>query len=154
LFARDRTGTSVDACNATALRRSVFIAHAFDDSGRSYAFQLTKFLSLLKFEVATGNGFSPESISNKVKRRLNAQGIAVAILSRKEDMAWLIQEMAGADMKGKPLIVLFEEGVEFKPGLLGDLEYIRFGEGAFAACFIPIVEGLQELGFQFSPPWC
>jgi len=135
------------------LRRTVFIAHSFDDAGRSYAFQLTKFLNLLRFEVATGEGFAPESISAKVKRRLQAQGIAVAILSEKDDMTWLVQETTSAGMSGKPLIVLVEEGLAFKPGLLGDIDYIRFAKGAFAECFIPIAEGLRELGFRFAPPW-
>jgi hypothetical protein len=132
------------------LNRTVFIAHAFDDAGRSYAFQLTKYLSLLGFEVATGEGFSPESVSSKVKRRLMAQEIVIVILSAKPDMTWLIQETSGAEFTKKPIILLIEAGVEFKPGALGDLEYIGFPKGRISDCFTPILEGLRELGFSFS----
>jgi hypothetical protein len=131
-----------------SLRRTVFIAHSFDDVGRSYAFQLTKFLSLLGFEVATGEGFSPESVSAKVKRRLSAQEIVIVVMSQKQDLTWLVQESAGASLAAKPIFLLIERGVEFKPGILGDLEYILFESGQIAGAFAPILEGLRELGFD------
>ena len=132
------------------LRRTAFIARAFTDVGRSYAFQLTKFLSLLGFEVATGEGYSPERVSDKVKRRLTAQQIVIVVLSKQGDVTWLTQEMSGAEFAGKPIVLLVEQGVEFKPGVLGDIEYIQFPEGEIAASFAPILEGLRELGFAFK----
>ena len=132
------------------LRRTIFIAHSFDEIGRSYAYQLTKFLSLLGFEVATGEGFSPEKVSSKVKRRLSSQELVLAIISEREDFTWLIQEMTGASFTEKPLFVLLEEGTDFKSGVLGDLEYIRFAKGKIADSFTPVLEGLRELGFRFS----
>ena len=132
------------------LQRTIFLAHSFDDSGRSYAYQLTRFLSLLGFEIATGEGFSPERVSAKVKRRLASQELVVAILSERLDFTWLIQEMAGASFIEKPLFVLVEEGVDFKPAVLGDLEYIGFAKGKITDCFTPVLEGLRELGFQFT----
>jgi hypothetical protein len=134
----------------TQRRRTVFIAHAFDNAGRSYAFQLTKFLSLLGFEVATGDGFAPERVSSKVKRRLSAQEIVMVVISQKDDYTWLIQEAAGADFSKKPIILLIQDGVEFTSGILGDLEYIRFPSDRIAEAFTPILEGLRELGFHFS----
>lgn len=130
-------------------KRTVFIAHSFDDSGRSNAFQLTKFLNLLGFEVATGEGFSPEGVSSKVRRRLKAQEVVVVVMSKRDDFTWLIQEMTGASFADKPLIVLVEEGVDFKAGILGDLEYIKYPTANVSLCFVPIVEGLRELGFTF-----
>jgi hypothetical protein len=130
-------------------RRSVFIAHAFDERGRNCAFLLTKLLSLLRFQVVSGEGFSPESVSAKVRRRLSAQGVVVAVLSRAEDQAWLTQEMTAADVLNKPLIVMVQSDVPFKPGILGDIEYIRFPPGQIEAAFVPLLEGLEEIGFEF-----
>jgi len=135
---------------ARNLKRTVFIAHSFDDAGRSYAFQLTKVLSLLGFEVATGEGYAPESVSSKVRRRLAAQEIAVAIVSERDDMTWLIQEATAVDFSGKPLILMVEEGATFKLGILGDLEYIKFPRGHISESIPPLIEGLRELGFTFS----
>lgn len=142
--------TKEQANDEEPLQRTVFIAHSFDEKGRSYAYQLTKFLSLLGFEIATGEGFSPESVSTKVKRRLSAQELVITILSEKDEHTWLIQETAGASFAEKPLFVLVEEGVDFKPAVLGDLEYISFAKGKISDCFTPILEGLRELGFEFT----
>jgi hypothetical protein len=109
-----------------------------------------KFLSLLQFEVSTGEGFSPERISKKVKQRLTSQEVVIVIVSKKGDITWLIQEATGAAFVEKPLILLIEKGVEFKAGILGDLEYIEFPQGHISVTFIPILEGLQELGYEFA----
>jgi hypothetical protein len=60
--------------------------------------------------------------------------------------------MTGADFSGKPIIILVEEGVTFKSGILGDIEYIRFSAGIITESFSPILEGLRELGFNFAIP--
>jgi hypothetical protein len=112
-------------CDQRVLKKQAFIAHSFDERGRAYAYQLTKLLNLLGFEVATGEGYSPEKVSAKVKRRLLANELVVAIVSPKDDNTWLIQEMAGADFLGKPLIPLLEEGASLKSGIHGDLESLN-----------------------------
>ena len=131
-----------------AKRRTVFVAHSFDERGKSYAYEVIKLLTLLGFQVATGEGYSPEGVSTKVRKRLMGQEVVIAVLSRKEDSTWLTQETAGAAFTNKPLILLIEEGVAFKPGVLGDLECIRFSEGQISAAFVPLLEGLQELGYR------
>ncbi len=131
-------------------KRTAFLAHNFNQKGKSYAYELVKFLNLIGFEVSTGEGYSPESISKKVKKRLTAQEVIIVIASEKEDDTWLIQEAAGATFTGKPVMMLVEEGVEFKPGIHGDLEYINFRQGEISSTFIPLLEGLQELGYGFK----
>lgn len=147
---REESEVAAEGEGRLRLKRTVFIAHSFDDVGRSYAFQLTKFLSLLGFEVATGEGFSPESVSAKVRRRLLAQEIVIAVMSHKDDLTWLIQESASVSLVAKPIFLLIERGVEFKPGILGDQEYILFEPGQITGAFTPILEGLRELGFALS----
>lgn len=73
----------------------------------------------------------------------------IIIVSVRDGFTWPIQEMSGASFSDKPLIVLVEEGADFKPGVLGDLEYIKFLPAHIASCFVPIAEGLRELGFKF-----
>jgi len=130
--------------------RTAFVAHSFDDRGKSYAYEVIKLLSMLDFQVTTGEGYSPEGVSKKVKRRLLAQEVVIAVLSRKDDSTWLTQETAGAAFTDKPLILMIEEGVTLKPGVLGDLEYIRFSEGQISMAFVPLLEGLQELGYRIG----
>ena len=138
----------VETDEQTAKRRTVFVAHSFDERGKSYAYEVIKLLSLLGFQVTTGEGYSPEGVSTKVRKRLLAQEVVIAILSKREDSTWLTQEAAGAAFTNKPLILLIEEEVAFKAGVLGDLEYIRFSEGQISTTFVPLLEGLQELGYR------
>jgi hypothetical protein len=84
------------------------------------------------------------------RRRLLANELVVAIVHPKDDNTWLIQEMAGADFLGKPLIPLLEEGASLKSGIHGDLEYIKFTEGEISQTFTPLLEGLREIGYSFS----
>jgi hypothetical protein len=60
-------------------KKTAFLAHSFDPLGKSYAYELVKYLSLLGFEVSTGEGFSPERISKKVRKRLTSREIVVMI---------------------------------------------------------------------------
>lgn len=129
--------------------RTIFLAHGFDDRSKSYAYAVVKFLELLGFKVITGERFTPERVSTKVKERLKKQEVVMTIWSEKEDFTWLVQETSGATFLEKPLIVLVEEGLEFKPGVLGDIEYIKFPKDHISESFISIMEGLTELGYSF-----
>ena len=60
----------------------------------------------------------------KVLRRLKAQEVVVVVVSRREDQTWLTQETTLASVTGKPLFLLVQNDVEFKPGILGDIEHI------------------------------
>jgi hypothetical protein len=47
--------------------------------------------------------------------------------------------------------VLREADADFKPGILGDLEYIPFTSPRIEGAFIAVLEGLKELGFLKQP---
>ena len=130
------------------LERTVFIAHRFDERGQEADSKVARFLELLGFRVVTGRGFAPTPIAEKVKGRLTSQAIVIAILTTGDDSTWLVQESLLANLGGKPLFLLKEEGTSFKPGLLADVEYIPFESHAIEKAFIPLLEGLRELKLQ------
>jgi hypothetical protein len=127
--------------------RTVFIAHRFDELGTSCADKTARFLELLGFRVATGRGYAPISVAEKVRARLLSQAIVIAILTPGDDNTWLAQESVLSESHGKPLIVLRDRSADFKPGILGDLEYIPFVAPLVETVFIPLLEGLRELGY-------
>lgn len=129
---------------ASKLEKSVFIAHRFDKQGTELAEKLARFLALLGFAVKTGRAFSPKSVALKVKERLKSQSIILVIYSKGDDSTWLTQESI-IESSEKPLFILKENGVEFKPGILADLEFIPFNIDAIEETFIPILEGLKEI---------
>lgn len=130
--------------------KTAFIAHRFDEQGEQIADRLARFLTLLGFDVKTGRGFAPKSVSEKVKERLKAQAITFVILSPGEDATWLTQESVLGLAGDKHIFILKESSVEFKPGIFGDVEFIPFSSSKVESTFIPILEGLKEIGFDPS----
>lgn len=133
--------------SSTSLPRSAFVAHRFDTEGERMAGVLARFLELLGFDVKTGRGFSPEPVGEKLRKRIESQAVLFILLTRGEDTTWLTQESLLAHVREKRVVILREAGVEYKAGMLGDLEYITFEGTAIERVFIPILEGLRELGF-------
>ena len=129
--------------------RTAFIAHHLDSTGTTAADKLARFLELLDFHVVTGRAYSPKSVAEKVRARIQEQSIIFVILTPGPDDTWLIQESVLGDVKGKPLVILKETSVDFKSGILTDKEYIPFTLPHIDACFIPILEGLRDLGYTF-----
>jgi hypothetical protein len=145
----DFLGLKVDTVTPKkpTLEKKCFIAHRFDERGEELAEKLARFLSLLNFDVLTGRGFVPGSVSEKVKSRMSQQALVFAILTSGEDNTWLIQESLLGSLE-KPLFLLKETQYSFKPGLLGDHEYIPFTAPNLETTFIPILEGIKNLGFK------
>ena len=125
--------------------KSAFLAHAFDDEGSQYAYEVTHFLELIGIRSQTGRGFSPDSVSEKVQKRLEKHDIFMVIITSQEDPTWLNQEMTAARYLKKPIFILRQKETPLKLGLLGDHEYIQFPKGQISKTFIPILEGIQEL---------
>ncbi len=91
-------------------------------------------------------GFTVGIFSSRKLQRACQENLAFES-SRNEDLTWLTQEMTAADVSGKPIFLLVQEDVAFKPGILGDIEYILFPIGRFSETFASVLEGLREVGF-------
>jgi len=128
-------------------QRTAFVAHRFDERGEQAMDKLARFLGLLGFAVITGRAYSPKSIADKVRSRMEQQAIVFVILTPGDDATWLVQESAIAKIQGKPLFLLKETSAEFKSGILADHEYIPFENGRVESCFVPILEGMREIGY-------
>jgi hypothetical protein len=132
------------------LARTAFIAHRFDEPGQEAADKVARFLSLLGFDCATGRGYAPGSVAEKVRSRLTSQAIVVVILTPGDDSTWLVQESLLSSVSGKPLIILKESKADFKPALLSDHEFIPFSGKRVEQAFIPLLEGLKALAYKFE----
>ena len=145
----DILGLSICTSQKKALNETIFIAYHFDDVGQHCADQISLFLGHLGFNVLTGRSFSPQSIKDKVTERMNRQDVVLVIHTNGSDNTWITQETILGAMK-KPLIILKQKTAEFKPGILADFEYIEFENNDIQKVFIPLIEGLEELGFSFK----
>lgn len=127
------------------LIQSAFIAHGFDQKGKTYAQQISQFLRLLGVAVTTGEYFEPTSVSEKVKRRIAENDMFVAVVTPQDDRTWIIQETTYADSLNKHPIVLIETTIEQKRGLRGDQEDVFFPDGHVSEAFVKILQGLRKL---------
>lgn len=132
----------------TKLEKKVFIAYHFDEDGEYCASRVLTFLGLLGFSVLTGKAYSPQSVRDKVKERMDRQDVVVAIHTKGNDDTWITQETVLGAVK-KPLIILKQKDAAFNPGILSDHEYVEFDGTNIQSTFIPILEGLKDLGFAF-----
>ena len=113
------------------LKKSIFIAHRFDERGDKTAGIISKYCSLLGFEVKDGTGYESRVIPDKVAERIRSQDIFIVIFTQgKHD--WLISEMAYAKGLDKYLIVMADSSLDVSKGIAGgDFEHISFPAGMY-----------------------
>jgi len=124
---------------------TAFVAHGFDDTGKKYAGEVRLFLETLNISVETGEYFEPGSIPNKVKARIENCDMFVAVVTPQDDHTWITQEPLFADAKGKQPLILVDREVDYKPGMLGDNEYIPFTAGCISEAFVKMLQGINNL---------
>lgn len=124
---------------------SVFIAHGFDNAGKAYAGKARLFFEELGIKVETGEYYEPGNVPDKVKSRIESCDIFMAIVTPQDDHTWITQETIFAASKDKQPIVLVDDSLNFKSGMLGDIEYIHFTHEHLSDSFIKILQGLNKL---------
>ncbi len=124
---------------------STFIAHGFDDVGKAYAGEARLFFESLGIRVETGEYYEPGNVPDKVKNRIEDCDMFVALVTPQDDHTWITQETMFADSNGKQPIVMVDDSVNYKAGMLGDKEYIPFPAGHLSHGFVRILQGLNKL---------
>lgn len=124
------------------LKKSVFLAHRFDDYGGSVASILSRFLGLLGFDVKEGSGYEAKDIPDKVASRIRPQDIFICLVTP-GDTSWILSEAAFAKGLNKYLILICEKDVIFQKGIIGgDYEYLSFPKDNIEKCFSDLVFAL------------
>lgn len=124
------------------IKKSVFVAHRFDEAGKAVAERLMSFLRRLGYDVAEGAGYEARDIPGKVADRIRSQDIFLC-LATQGDTSWLLSEAAFAKAMEKYLIILCQEGVQFNKGILGsDHENLSFARGNVEKVFCDLLYAL------------
>jgi hypothetical protein len=102
----------------------------------------------LGIAVVTGEKPRANTISEKIKRLIEAQSMFVGIFTRRDKITrkkewttstWVIDEKAYA-VGRKPLILIREEGVSSIGGIQGDYEYIGFSRDTLGDLALKLIE--------------
>jgi hypothetical protein len=124
------------------LKKSVFLAHRFDDGGRACATIVSHFLGRLGFDVKEGEGYEARDIPRKVIERIEAQDVFLC-LATPGDHHWILSEASFAKARDKYVIVICEEGVTFSKGILGsDFEYLTYPAGFVEKMYVELLYAL------------
>lgn len=126
------------------LKPTVFLAHRFDDQGKQYAGVLCRFMQLLGFEVIEGEGYEARDIPAKVAERIRTQDIFVCLVSE-GDPTWLLTEAAFAKGLAKYLVMLVQDDLPLKKGIIGqDYEHMTFPRGIVEKAFTNLLYALPR----------
>ena len=133
--------------------RSAFVGHSFAPGDVPVVNAVIRLLKALGLDILTGEKPKADSVSKKVRRRIEACDGFVGLFTRRDRIAdrddwttsaWIIDEKAYAFAKGKKLFLLRERGVESIGGLQGDYEYLEFDRSDLADLLIRIVETVRD----------
>lgn len=125
-------------------RKSVFLAHRFDETGRAESARLSTFLRRLEFSVSEGEGYEAAAVPEKVSARIMSQDIFLCLVTP-GDPSWLQSEAGFAKAKGKYIILLIQEGVPFNRGIVGaDYEHMQFPCGNVERAFSDLLYALPQ----------
>jgi hypothetical protein len=132
----------IDRLSKFWLKKSVFLAHKFDEIGNKLASTLERFLLSLGFDVKEGSGYEPKNIPDKVARKIDCQDIFICLVTP-GDSSWILSEAAYAKGRNKYLIIICQDSVEFNKGIIGgDYEHLSFPNDFIEKCFSDLVYAL------------
>ena len=124
------------------LKKTIFLAHRFDEHANLTRDRLCVFLRRLGFDVKEGEGYEDRDIPKKVIDRICTQDIFLCLVTP-GDTSWITSEVAFAKAHGKYIIFLCEEGTDFKKGIIGtDYEHITFSKTTVEKSFSELLYAL------------
>jgi hypothetical protein len=133
---------------------SVFVAQSFSPVDADVNSAVGRLVEAWGFTVATGEKPKADTVSRKVRDRIESASLFLGIFTRRDRLkgrrewttsAWVIDEKAYALAKGKKLILLRESGVQSIGGIQGDYQYIEFVREDLVDLLIKLLQILRSL---------
>lgn len=132
----------IERLSKYGLKKSIFLAHRFDELGNKLSTSLNRFLVRLGFDVKEGAGYEAKDIPGKVAGKIDNQDIFICLVTP-GDSSWILSEAAYAKGKNKYLIIICQEKIAFNKGIIGgDYEHLIYPEAFIEKCFSDLVYAL------------
>jgi len=126
------------------LKKSIFLAHRFDNMGNEYSRIMIRFLSSIGFKVLEGSGYESRDIPSKVLDKIKQQDIFICLVTP-GNHSWILSEASTAKALNKYIVIICQANTQFDKGILGqDFEYISFPEGFIEKIFADIIYALPS----------
>jgi hypothetical protein len=124
------------------LKKSIFLAHRFDDYGNKQGEILNRFLRRLGFDVKEGSGYETRDIPDKVAEKIRSQDIFICLVTPGE-ASWILSEASFAKGRNKYIIIICQDNITFSKGIIGgDYEHLLFPKDNIENSFSDLVYAL------------
>jgi hypothetical protein len=134
----------IERLSKYGLKKSIFLAHRFDDYGNLMAGILQRFLQRLGFDVKEGSGYEAKDVPDKVGSKIKSQDIFICLVTP-GDTSWILSEASFAKGYGKYIIIISQNDVDFRKGIIGgDYEHISFPPDNIEKCFSDLIYALPR----------
>jgi hypothetical protein len=134
--------------------QKMFVGHSFAKDDHAVNDVVLRFLAAYGLTVVTGEKSAADTISAKVRGRIDGCEAFCGIFTRRDRVArkqqwltsaWVVDEKAYALAKNKKLILLKESGVQSIGGLQGDYEFLEFERGSVGDLLVKLLETLRSM---------
>jgi tetratricopeptide (TPR) repeat protein len=142
-----------------------FVGHSFAAKDRDIVDNMIQFVTKLGLKCESGLRPEANSITVKIKQRIQASEVFVGIFTRRNKQTdgsystspWVIEEKTLAITQNKKLLLFVEEGVSEIGGMQGDHEYIEFDRKHFGSALIRATDYVMSvttlpLGIKVDQP--
>jgi hypothetical protein len=133
---------------------TVFLGQSFSPTDKQVTIIVQRFLEAYGLKVLTGEKPKADTISGKVRERIEQADAFVGLFCRRDKIArraewttsaWVIDEKAYALARQKKLILLKETAVQSIGGLQGDYEFLEFDRAEIGDLLIRLLLLLKSL---------
>lgn len=152
--ARNRPVNTTPPASDQARSRIAFIGQSFHTNDAFINGSVAQLLDSFDMRVITGEKPKGDSVSKKVRERIEQADYFIGIFTRRERLRgrnewttsnWVIDEKAYALANRKKLVLIRETGVQSIGGIQGDYEYIEFTREGMVPLLIKLVAVIRSL---------
>ncbi len=121
------------------LKKSIFLAHRFDEYGNEISGKLSTFLGRLGFDVKEGSGYETKNIPDKVAQKIRSQDIFICVFTP-GDTSWILSETSFAKALNKYIVIICDSRMDMNKGIIGnDYEHLSFPEDVIEKCYTDLL---------------
>lgn len=128
---------------------SCFLSYRFHARAKSYAPELSRFLTLIDIKVISGVGYERRRVAGKASGRQKSNyDFFIYLITQEDESTWTKDELTSAYDEGVPVIILLEKGVNIGREIIGSHEYVEFDGDHIGDTFIAILEAINFMRDQ------
>lgn len=147
--------------------RRVFLAFGYNQRDAWVKDLVVPMVEAFGVEAATGEEVPGQALSPAIQELIRNSDALIAFLTRRDQLAngswtthpWVLGELTHGQSSGLArLLPVVEEGVDYQPGIVGNLQRLAFQEARRDECLVALARAIgqwtraQNIRLQLLPP--